>query len=252
MGLLSEDQLKNLKWPTVEGAEGAEGAEGDLPPLLPLVAQNMDTGAVLMVGYVSFQSLEETCKQGKLVFFSRSKRRLWLKGETSGHFLHVESLHVDCDGDTLLAMVRPHGPACHRNTLTCFDEISSAGVSTPLVPRAAVFADLYQVLQERLLESNTEDTSGTSSSGSYTQKLYKAGLDRILRKVVEESGEFLVASKNWERTGDAREMVSEAVDVFYHMLVGLNFSQVPFSEFVEEIQRRVGKRRENATLERKI
>ncbi|MEY4066612.1 MAG: hypothetical protein RIR26_2820 [Pseudomonadota bacterium] len=182
------------------------------PPVLPLICQNIHTGQVLMLGYVSEQAWEQTLTSGHAVFWSRSRGVLWRKGETSGNTLKVHKIYVDCDADTLLALVEPQGPTCHRESSTCFDATLSDGGFDEVDVGWSVLGRLYQTLCQRALGADQD---------SYTHKLLRAGVDRILRKLGEECTETLLAAKNLTITGSADEFHNESADLLYHWLVAL-------------------------------
>jgi phosphoribosyl-ATP pyrophosphohydrolase/phosphoribosyl-AMP cyclohydrolase len=162
--------------------------------LLPAVVQNDAGGAVLMVGYMDAAALAKTRRTGKVTFFSRSKARLWTKGERSGHFLRLRSVALDCDGDALLIRAVPDGPTCHTGAGSCFD--------SPL----DFLRDLDAVIVERLKKK---------PRGSYTTSLIKQGPDRIAQKVGEEAVETVIASKNSDRAA----LVGEAADLVFHLML---------------------------------
>lgn len=190
--------------------------------LLPVVAQDAGTGEVLMVAWASPEAVEATLESDELHFWSRSRRELWKKGETSGNVLRLRSLHADCDGDTLLALVEPTGPACHTGERTCFGE---TGVAAGTGPRD-VLAELWEVLNSRARERPGE---------SYTVRLLEDENLR-LKKLAEETGELTVALAR----GDAEEVVPEAADLLYHLLVALRGAGVELAEVLEELESRRG------------
>ena len=162
--------------------------------LLPAVVQNDADGKVLMVGYMDAAALAKTRKTRKVTFFSRSKARLWTKGESSGNFLRLRSVALDCDGDALLIRAVPEGPTCHTGAASCFD--------SPI----NFLEDLDAVIVDRLKKM---------PRGSYTTSLLKGGLDRIAQKVGEEAVETVIASKNKDR--DA--LVGESADLVFHLML---------------------------------
>jgi phosphoribosyl-AMP cyclohydrolase / phosphoribosyl-ATP pyrophosphohydrolase len=162
--------------------------------LLPAVVQDDADGAVLMVGYMDAAALAKTKRTRKVTFFSRSKARLWTKGESSGNFLRLRSIALDCDGDALLVRAVPEGPTCHTGAGSCFD--------APL----DFLADLDAVLVDRLARK---------PKGSYTTALLKEGLDRIAQKVGEEAVETVIAAKN----KDHEAFVGEASDLIFHLML---------------------------------
>jgi len=183
--------------------------------LKPVVVQDVDTGEVLMLAWANDEALRATEERGVAVFFSRSRQRLWEKGETSGNRLYVEEIRRDCDGDAILYRVRPSGPACHTGNRSCFYR---------RLPGGEIGA-----LWKRLLERR-----GASPDSSYTRRLLDQGLDRILRKVGEEAGEVLIAAKN----PDDAAFVGEAADLLYHLLVALLARGLDLDDLEAELARR--------------
>ncbi len=201
----------------------------DASGLLPAIAQDHLTGDVRMVAWMNLDAVEATLKSGRATFFSRSKERLWVKGESSGHFLNVVSIHVDCDADTLLLRVAAAGPSCHTGRPTCFfRDLDAEG---RLVESASPAPTFLSVL-EREIESRQQATA----QKSYTRSLLDGGASKIGAKVTEEAAEFAEAieSETPER------VASEAADVLYHVLVGLRLRGVPLSEVLATLQRRSG------------
>jgi phosphoribosyl-ATP pyrophosphohydrolase/phosphoribosyl-AMP cyclohydrolase len=186
-------------------------AKGD--GLIPAVIQHAGTAAVLMIGYMNREALEATLTRGRVVFFSRSKGRLWEKGETSGHALAVAEIHADCDRDALLVTVWPQGPVCHLGNANCFG--SEPNTDTQ---ELAFLGELEHVIGERM---------AARLPGSYTARLVASGMKRIAQKVSEEGLEVALAAA----AGTDGEVVAEASDLFYHVLVllkarGLNLKRV--------------------------
>ena len=192
--------------------------------LLPAVIQDADTGQVLMLGYVNAAAWEKTLQQGRVTFFSRSKGRLWTKGETSGNFLNVVSLHSDCDSDSVLIMVRPAGPTCHRGTTSCFEQPDQ--LQAPVAP-VGFLADLERIIQQR-------HDNPASAPGSYTVSLFEKGLPKIAQKVGEEAVETVIDAVAGHRV----TLPGEVADLLYHLLVLLVASGVPLEEVLIELQRR--------------
>lgn len=200
--------------------------------LVPVVVQDALDGRVLMVAYADAEALAATLATAELHFHSRSRRRLWRKGETSGNVLRVVGLDLDCDGDAILATVRPAGPACHRGTRSCFDAEAAAGEpdagsgaeSTASPPEAI---DLEGFAWLETLWQTIEDRRRGRPSGSYTTSLLDGGVDAAARKVSEEATEVLMAAKDdaaAETAGRGRAATStalagEAADLLYHALV---------------------------------
>ncbi len=164
--------------------------------LVPAIIQDSKTNKVLMLGYMNEESLEKTKQEGKVTFFSRSKQRLWTKGETSGHFLHVKNITVDCDKDTLLIRVEPQGPVCHTGKDTCFDQANEKDFLSTL---------------EAIIANRKSDLSNES----YTSSLFKAGINRIAQKVAEEAVELVLEAKD----NNKDLFLNEAADLLFHYLV---------------------------------
>jgi phosphoribosyl-ATP pyrophosphohydrolase/phosphoribosyl-AMP cyclohydrolase len=184
--------------------------------LVPVVVQDADDGRVLMVAYTDAEALTATLASGELHFHSRSRGRLWRKGETSGNVLHLVRLDLDCDGDALLATVHPAGPTCHRGTRSCFDVQGAAPHPEP--QGFAWLETLWATIDER---------HRTRPAGSYTTSLLDGGVDVAGRKVTEEATEVLMAAKDdaaaeasgVDRTQTSAALASEAADLLYHALV---------------------------------
>ena len=189
--------------------------------LLPAIVQDADSGAVLMLGYMNREALAQTQASGRVTFWSRSKRRLWTKGETSGNFLELRGIAADCDGDTLLILATPLGPACHLGTRTCFGE-------TP--PRAAAEKLAFLGTLERVIAQRI----ATRPQGSYTAKLAAEGMLRIAQKVGEEGLELALASV---AQSDA-EVIGEAADLLYHLLLLLQAKHLSLAQVVAELEAR--------------
>jgi phosphoribosyl-ATP pyrophosphohydrolase/phosphoribosyl-AMP cyclohydrolase len=193
-------------------------AKGD--GLVPAIVQDADTGAVLMMAYMNREALEQTVARGRAVFFSRSKQRLWEKGETTGHTLDVVDVIADCDNDTLLVTARPRGPACHNGTLTCFgDEPHSA------VAHIGFLAKLESVIAQRATEK---------PEASYTARLLEKGVARVAQKVGEEGVELALAGA---AQGEDK-VIEEAADLLFHTLVLLRARGVTLSQVVRELEAR--------------
>jgi phosphoribosyl-ATP pyrophosphohydrolase/phosphoribosyl-AMP cyclohydrolase len=188
--------------------------------LVPAIVQDADNGAVLMLAYMNREALEQTLARGRAVFFSRSKQRLWEKGETTGHTLDVVDIALDCDQDTLLVTARPRGPACHNGTLTCFGDESRSAV-TPI----AFLAKLEAVIAQRATEK-PED--------SYTARLLEKGISRVAQKVGEEGVELALAAA---AQGEDK-VIGESADLLFHMLVLLRARGVTLPQVVLELEKR--------------
>lgn len=168
--------------------------------LLPVVVQHWLTGEVLMLGYMNADALVTTQATGHVTFYSRSKQRLWTKGETSGNVLVLKSLRVDCDADTLLVQAEPHGPTCHKGTSSCFGD--------DVRPAAAFLAELDALVARRYAER---------PEGSYTTRLFDGGIRRMAQKVGEEGVETALAAV----AQDDAALLGEAADLIFHLLVTL-------------------------------
>lgn len=164
--------------------------------LVPVVIQHADSLHVLMLGYMNAEALEQTQREGKVTFYSRSKKRLWTKGETSGNFLWVKEIHEDCDSDALLIKVRPEGPVCHTGAASCFREDAPKGF----------LYELEQTIAQRI-ESGAED--------SYTSRLVQRGINKVAQKVGEEAVELVIEAKD----NDPDLFKGEAADLLYHLLI---------------------------------
>ena len=188
--------------------------------LVPAIVQDADTGAVLMLAYMNSEALEQTLARKRAVFFSRSKQRLWEKGETTGHTLDVVDVALDCDNDTLLVTARPRGPACHNGTATCFgDEPRNSATGI------AFLAKLESVIAQRASEK---------PEASYTAKLLDKGIKRIAQKVGEEGVETALAG-----VGEADDkVVEESADLLFHLLVLLRARGIPLAEVVRALESR--------------
>lgn len=190
--------------------------------LLPAVVQDHKSYQVLMVGYMNKEAVEKTLTIGKVTFYSRSKERLWTKGETSENYLEVVDIQSDCDDDTLLILAKPHGPTCHTGNTSCFYE-KDFKADNPL----AFLLKLEKLLQDRKKEL---------PEGSYTSSLFKKGLDKITQKVGEEAVETVIASKN----EDDSEFVYEASDLLFHLMMLLTEKDYSLKDLVEELESRHG------------
>ena len=170
--------------------------------LLPAVVQHWLSGEVLMLGYMNADALAETQRSGHVTFYSRSKQRLWTKGEVSGHVLDLKSVRIDCDADTLLIQADPHGPTCHEGTSSCF------GTGDDVRPPLGFLAELDALVAQRHADR---------PEGSYTTKLFDGGIRRIAQKVGEEGVETALAAV---AQGD-EELLGEAADLVFHLTVAL-------------------------------
>lgn len=187
--------------------------------LLPAIVQDAFDGRVLMQAYMSHDALAQSLDSGKVTFWSRSREELWTKGETSGNTLKLVAVHADCDRDCLLVRAIPAGPACHRNTDTCFDG------EQEILPDLAFLVSLERLIAVRDTER---------PEGSYTKKLFEAGVKRIAQKVGEEGVETALAAT----AGDREELANESADLLYHLLVLLRASGLSLADIVKTLQSR--------------
>lgn len=197
------------------------------PPdgLLPAIVQDKSTGRVLMLGYMNEESLRETLERRRVVFWSRSRNRLWEKGETSGNSLLLEDLRVDCDGDAVLLLTSPLGPTCHTGLESCFDTASFGNVR----PGFEVWANLGKTVKTRW---------EGSPDGSYVASLLKAPPEKSARKVVEEACEVLV---EMVKSDNKESLRGEWADLLFHVRVAMERSHVSFDEVMGVLDRRTGK-----------
>lgn len=185
--------------------------------LLPAIVQHADSGVVLMLGFMNFEALSRTLETRRVTFFSRTKDRLWTKGETSGHWLELDDVHADCDADTLLVFARPAGPVCHTGAATCFHESAR--------PALAFLPALDALIEARERER---------PAGSYTTKLFESGVRRIAQKVGEEGVETALAAV----VQDEQALLDESADLVYHLLVLLRARGLGLADLVQRLRRR--------------
>ena len=186
--------------------------------LVPAIIQDNTTRNVLMLGYMNREAYEKTLATGKVTFWSRSRNCLWTKGETSGNFLNLVDIKVDCDNDTLLVRVNPTGPACHLSTDTCWGETNDAN---PLL----FLTELQDFINKRHEEM---------PEGSYTTSLFKDGLNRMAQKVGEEALEAVIEATN----GTNDRLIYEASDMFYHLIVLLTSKGLRIEDIAKELKER--------------
>lgn len=189
--------------------------------LIPAIVQDEATGSVLMMAWMNEEALEKTVETEEAWFYSRSRKELWHKGATSGNIQAVTSVLYDCDGDTLLLLVNPKGPACHTGNTSCFYRTFDG---SPL-PKASMLGILETLVQER--KKNPVE-------GSYTNYLFDKGIDKILKKVGEENAEVIIASKN----ADRGEVIYETADLIYHLTVLLAEREISWDEIMMELKKR--------------
>ena len=183
--------------------------------LVPVVIQDNNTLQVLMVGYMNEKAFSKTTKENIVTFFSRSKNRLWTKGETSGNYLNVREIYADCDNDSILIKVDPAGPVCHKGSTSCFADETSKGF----------IYKLEQVIDQRIKDNSEE---------SYTNKLYKKGINKVAQKVGEEAVELVIEAKD----NNIDLFKNEAADLFYHLLILLKTKGVTLESIEEVLKKR--------------
>ncbi|MFB9134396.1 bifunctional phosphoribosyl-AMP cyclohydrolase/phosphoribosyl-ATP diphosphatase HisIE [Vibrio sp. AK197] len=187
--------------------------------LVPAIVQDYQSSQVLMMGYMNPEALSKTQQTGQVTFFSRSKQRLWTKGETSGNVLELKNISLDCDNDTLLIKVNPVGPTCHTGTTTCWD---------------ADKQDESQMVWLHQLEQLLGERKNADPESSYTASLYARGTKRISQKVGEEGVEVALAATS----GDKAEVVSESADLIYHLLVLLQDQGLSMNDVINKLKER--------------
>jgi phosphoribosyl-AMP cyclohydrolase / phosphoribosyl-ATP pyrophosphohydrolase len=183
--------------------------------LVPVVIQDNDTLQVLMLGYMNEEALEKTINEKKVTFFSRSKNRLWTKGETSGNYLNVIEILTDCDDDSIMIKVKPEGPVCHTGSTSCFGEVTAKGF----------IYELENIINNRI-DNNTAD--------SYTNKLYKKGINKVAQKVGEEAVELIIEAKD----DNIVLFRNEAADLLYHLLILLKAKDTNLQRIEEILKER--------------
>ena len=184
--------------------------------LVPVIIQNYQNQQVLMLGYMNEEAFAKTQSEGKVTFFSRSKNRLWTKGETSGNFLLVKDILVDCDNDTILIKADPVGPTCHTGSTTCFKEETPKGF----------LYELQQTIAQRIDENDVD---------SYTNKLFRKGINKVAQKVGEEAVELVIEAKD-----DNEDLFkNEAADLLYHLLILLKTKNVKLEDIELVLKNRV-------------
>lgn len=200
--------------------------------LVPVIAQDEQSGEVLMLAYMNEEALELTRKSNYAHYYSRSKKRIWMKGESSGHTQEVKAILADCDSDTILLKVAQKGQACHTGRFSCFFQDMQTNQETKgadINPN-----DIYDAFD--VLFNTIKDRKSASPESSWTAKLFSKGENTILKKVVEEAGEFAFALKD----NDKHEMIYEASDLIYHLFVALAFKNISIDEVRAELKRRFG------------
>lgn len=188
--------------------------------LLPAIVQDAQTGKVLMLGYMNREALEKTLRTQQVTFFSRSKQRLWTKGETSGNVLEFVELRQDCDHDTLLVLARPNGPTCHTGTTSCFGEEDFT-----VAEQLSFLAKLETVIAQRIADK---------PDGSYTARIWAQGPTRMAQKVGEEGVEVALAAA----TQDDDRLISESADLLFHLALLLKSRNLSLAKVVRELEQR--------------
>ncbi|WP_139491238.1 bifunctional phosphoribosyl-AMP cyclohydrolase/phosphoribosyl-ATP diphosphatase HisIE [Brevibacillus dissolubilis] len=205
-----------------------ESLRFDQNGLIPAIVQDAASKEVLTLAYMNKESLEKTLETKETWFYSRSRQELWHKGATSGNTQKVTGIRYDCDGDALVVLVQPNGPACHKGVYTCFSEniqLGEEAAPSPVQDRFAILAELESLIASREAER---------PEGSYTTYLFDKGVDKILKKVGEEAAEVIIAAKN--RNHD--ELRYEASDLIFHLLVLLREQKLPLDAVLTELQSR--------------
>ncbi len=191
-------------YPLITELDFSKSSDG----LMPAIIQDVDTAKVLMLGFMNAEAYEKTVQTKLVTFFSRTKNRLWVKGETSNHFLHVVEIKTDCDADTILLKAKPTGSVCHTGSDTCFNETNSS----------AYFIDeLEQIINDRIYGD---------ASPSYVNTLYNKGINAIAQKVGEEAVELVIESKD----NDNSKFINEAADLLFHYLILLKKKNIAFND----------------------
>jgi phosphoribosyl-ATP pyrophosphohydrolase/phosphoribosyl-AMP cyclohydrolase len=189
--------------------------------LVPAIIQDADTKNVLMLGFMNEDAYRKTQETGKVTFWSRTRQTLWTKGETSGHYLNVVSMQIDCDNDTLLIKVHPIGPTCHKGTGTCWGEDNTAEPGSSL----SFLTELQDFIYQRKAQM---------PEGSYTTKLFNSGVNKMAQKVGEEALETVIEATN----GTDDKLIYEASDMLYHLMVLLTSKGLRLEDIAEELHRR--------------
>jgi len=201
--------IKNIDWNKVDG-------------MLPAIIQDSETSQVLMLGYMNQEALDKTLSTNKVAFFSRTKNKLWTKGETSGNFLELIFADIDCDNDTILIKAKPAGPACHKGTVSCFKNDKPSSLS--------ILGELSSLIHER---------NKTKPEGSYTTSLFKEGKSRIAQKVGEEGVEVALACMK----EDNEEIKNESADLIFHLMILLENAGLNLNDVCEVLEKRNSKKK---------
>jgi len=186
--------------------------------LIPCIVQDARTNIVLMLGYMNREALDKTLSEKRLTFYSRTKQRLWTKGETSGNYLHLTDVKIDCDDDTLLFKVKPEGPTCHTGSDTCFNEVNG-------------FSGL------EFLETIIQERKNNPKAGSYTNQLFDSGINKVAQKVGEEAVELIIEAKD----NNKELFLNEAADLMYHYIVLLTAKGYQLEDVLSVLRQRHSK-----------
>ena len=196
--------------------------------LVPAIVQNFNTGKILMLGYMNSDSISRTLTSGNVWFYSRSKDRLWEKGETSGNYLKIRSMFLDCDRDTILLQVEPEGPTCHMGSESCFELLVE-----PSEPLSLITSHIDHSILDRL-ELIIKDRKDADVANSYTSDLLRGDVGRIAQKVIEEAGEAALSGARFKKD----ELLEETADLIYHLLVLLAANDKSISDVWKVLGRR--------------
>jgi phosphoribosyl-ATP pyrophosphohydrolase/phosphoribosyl-AMP cyclohydrolase len=202
--------------------------------LVPVIVQDVSSGQVLMLAYANKDAIQKTIDSGKSHFWSRSREKLWMKGEESGNVQDIKELYYDCDIDTILYLVQQTGAACHTGERTCFYRSLDGDKEAPTFgssDSSKTLDEVYEVILDRKL--NPKD-------GSYVSGLFEKGLDKILKKIGEEAGETIIGAKN----GDKKEIIYETADLWFHSMIVLSYFEITPNDIYDELGRRFGKPKE--------
>lgn len=197
----------------------------DANGLIPAVVQDARSGDVLMVAYMNAESLQKTIESGETWFFSRSRQKLWHKGEESAHFQHVKRIYVDCDADTLVVQVIPDGPACHTNNPTCFYRSLSGWDNEEAEGNLSILHTLFEEIKDRRIHPQEK---------SYTNYLQTEGKNKIDKKIGEEASEVIIADQHQ----DKEEIIDESCDLLYHLMVMWENSGVDLYDIMKKLEER--------------
>lgn len=200
----------------------------DSKGLIPAVVQNKNTKEVLMVAYMNADTIKQTVETGRATFWSRSRQEVWVKGATSGNYMYVDEIRVDCDGDCLVVLADPAGPACHTGNRSCFYRSVSDGELVGIEEQEDL-TDVMAVDQAVII-----DRKKNPEQGSYTNYLFDKGEDKILKKVGEEAAEVVIAGKNRSK----EEISYEVADLIYHLTVMLVDNDMTWDDIYKEMKRR--------------